>query len=233
MTTLLKKVWGDQLRLLGFRRLKLDLANFNAYLVHGLLITWLCGVGRYWDNPRADLWQYLGLGSVAYIFILAGLLWLLILPLKPAHWSYRNVLLFISLASLPALLYAIPVERFMSMEHAQWANVWFLAIVATWRVALLFVYLQRVAKLPLGTVFIATLLPLTLIITGLTALNLEHVVFNIMAGLDSVHDKSANDAAYAILFLLTWFSILAFPFLLFGYFYAIYHRRVLAVEVDK
>jgi hypothetical protein len=224
MTAVLKKIWADQLRLLSFRQLKLDLANFNAYLLHGLLITWLCGIGRYWDNPRADLWQYLGLGSVAYIFILAGLLWLLILPLKPAHWSYRNVLLFISLTSLPALLYAIPVERFMSMEHAQWTNVWFLGIVATWRVALLFVYLKRVAQLPVTTVLIATFLPLTLIITALTTLNLEHVVFNIMAGLDS-HEESANDAAYNILFLLTWFSVLAFPFLLFGYVHAIFTRR--------
>ena len=50
--------------------------HVRVYLVFGLLATWLAGVGRYWDNPRAELWQYLGLGSVAYVFVLALLLYI-------------------------------------------------------------------------------------------------------------------------------------------------------------
>ena len=36
----------------------------NHYLFLGVVTAWLIGIGRYWDNPRADWWQYAGLGSV-------------------------------------------------------------------------------------------------------------------------------------------------------------------------
>ena len=219
--TPLRKILSDELRLLTFRRFKPDSSILNLYLAFGIGFTWLCGIGRYWDNPKADLWQYLGLGSVAYIFVLALILWLIILPLKPKNWSYINVLLFVSLTAPPAILYAIPVEQFMTLEGAQRANVWFLAIVALWRVALLLNYLYRVAELSGVKVIVATLLPLVLIVTLLTVLNLEHVVFKIMAGLED-HERSANDSAYAILVLITTFSVMASPLLLGAYGWLIY-----------
>ncbi len=193
-------------------------------MAFGILFTWLCGVGRYWDNPRAELWQYLGLGSVVYIFVLALIIWLVLLPLKPEHWSYKNVLLFISLTSPPAILYAIPVEKYMALESAQLANVWFLAVVAIWRVLLFLKYLKNSANLSGLCVLVATLLPLTLIVALLTVLNLEHVVFKLMAGLEE-HEKSANDNAYFILMTITYFSVLASPVLLSLYGWLIYQRR--------
>ncbi len=205
----------------------MDTSIFNWYLAFGIGFSWLCGVGRYWDNPKADLWQYLGLGSVAYIFILALILWLIIMPLKPNNWSYKNVLLFVSLTSPPAILYAIPVERFMSLELAQLANVWFLAVVATWRVALLLKFLKNAAGLSGLCVLVATLLPLTLIVAVLAALNLEHVVFRVMAGLED-HERSANDGAYSVLVLITYFSVLASPVLLSLYGWFVYKRRTSA-----
>lgn len=207
-----------------FRSFKLDTSILNWYLAFGIGFTWVCGIGRYWDNPKADLWQFFGLGSVVYVFFLALVLWLVILPLKPRNWSYKNVLLFVSLTAPPAVLYAVPVERFMSLESAQRANVWFLAIVATWRVALLFKYLISVAGLSGLRAVVATLLPLTLIVTILTVLNLEHVVFKIMAGLED-HERSANDNAYVILVIITTFSIMASPVLLTIYAWFIYKVR--------
>ncbi len=215
---------SDELKLLSFRQFKPDTSIFNYYLAFGLGFTWLCGIGRYWDNPKAHLWQYLGLGSVGYIFMLALILWLVIWPLKPANWRYKNVLLFVSLTSPPAILYAIPVERFMRFESAQAANVWFLAVVAVWRVALLFKYLSNSARLSGLCVLVATLLPLTLIVTVLAALNLEHVVFKIMAGLED-HEKSANDSAYMTMIIMTYFSVVASPVLLTIYGYFIYKRQ--------
>jgi len=223
----INKILSDEIRFLTFRSFKLDTSIFNWYLAFGIGFTWLCGIGRYWDNPRADLWQYLGLGSVIYIFIMAFILWLVILPLKPKNWQYKNILLFVSLTSLPAILYAIPVERFMSLESAQLANVWFLAVVAIWRVALLFKYLKSVANLSGLCVLVATLLPLTLIVVILTSLNLEHVVFKIMAGLEG-NEKSANDNAYFFLMLITYFSVMASPVLLSLYGWFIYKRRQLS-----
>ncbi len=211
--------------MLTFRRFQIDTSIFDWYLVFGIFFTWLCGVGRYWDNPRAELWQYLGLGSIFYIFVLALILWLLVWPLRPKHWSYKNVLLFVSLTSPPAILYAIPVERFLSLNDAQQANVWFLGIVALWRVILLFLYLKRVAGLSGLCVLVATLLPLALIVTSLSILNLEHVVFKVMAGLED-HEKSANDSAYIILLLITYASLIASPVLLCLYAKYVYVKQV-------
>jgi hypothetical protein len=128
----------DEARLLTFRRPSEAIQHeWKAFLTFGLLFTWLAGVGRYWDNPRADLWQHLGLGSLVYVFVLALVLWTIVAPLRPKNWSYRNVLLFISLTAPPAVLYAVPVELFLSPDAARATNAWFLAVVAIWRVALL------------------------------------------------------------------------------------------------
>ncbi|MBL4898869.1 MAG: hypothetical protein COC04_02130 [Gammaproteobacteria bacterium] len=213
---ILQQITIDVARMLFFRTFKPRSEWINYYLAFGLFFTWAAGVGRYWDNPRADLWQYLGLGSVGYIFVLAFLIWIINIPLKPHNWNYKNVLVFISLTSPPALLYAIPVERFLDLELAQKANVWFLAIVASWRVGLLGVFLNRSARLSGIAIIVGTLLPLVLIVSGLTALNLEHVVFKIMAGLED-HEKSVNDMAYFALMLITYFSIFASPILLIIY----------------
>ena len=97
----------------------------------------------------------------------------------------------------------------MSMEAAQLTNVWFLAVVATWRLALLFWYMFRGLQIGPIMTLVAGLLPMSLIISGLTLLNLEHVVFRLMGGL-SPEDHSPNDGAYAVLFVLTYFSLFSF-----------------------
>ena len=53
--------------------------------------------------------------------------WLVIWPLRPKEWSYKKVLTFVSLTSAPAILYAIPVERFLSLPTARSVNAWFLS----------------------------------------------------------------------------------------------------------
>ena len=120
------------------------------------------------------------------------------------------------LTSPPALLYAVPVERFFTLGTAQTINVWFLAIVAAWRVALLFLYLRRSAGLGRIATIVATFLPLVLIVTVLAILNLEHVIFRIMGGL-AEDERSANDSAYMVLLVLTWASFWLGPILLIGY----------------
>ena len=214
---MLKKIVADELRLLTFRTPSHAVAtNWKVYLAFGLFFTWLAGVGRYWDNPRAELWQLAGLGSVAYVFVLAVILWLLLAPLRPKNWSYRNVLTFVTLTAPPAVLYAIPVERFMSSAHAAEANAWFLAIVAAWRVGLLGVFLRRVARLPWLQLIVATLLPLAIIVVSLAILNLEHVLFDLMAGIRD-ENKTANDMAYIIVFYLAYLSFISAPILGIAY----------------
>lgn len=222
---MLAQLLADNWRVLSFRKPSPAMgSDWRSYLAYGLVVTWLAGIGRYWDNPRAGPLQHLGLGSLAYVLVLGGFLWLLIAPLRPARWSFRQVLLFLTLCSPPALLYAIPVERFMGMDQAQSINAWFLAVVAFWRMALLFVFLVRGAGLSLAETFVATLLPVTLIVVALSALNLEHVVFSIMAG-TSPNKESPADTSYLVVWLLSIVSIYAAPVLLVWYSVLVYLAR--------
>ncbi|XXF78473.1 hypothetical protein P2318_01575 [Myxococcaceae bacterium GXIMD 01537] len=219
-------VVSTALRVLTFRiRREELLAMDGRHLAFGLVWTWLVGMGRYWDDPGAKLLQHLGLGSVLYVLALSAFLWLLMWPLCPEDWSFRRLLTFVSLVSPPAALYAIPVERFLSLDVAREMNFWFLAVVATWRVGLLGFYLTRLARLRWYTCIVATLLPLTVIVTALTALNLERAVFDIMSGMRS--EGTANDAAYAFLFVLTMLSMMSVGplLLLYGVFVAAAHGR--------
>jgi hypothetical protein len=219
-------------RILTLRFSAEDLNTFGVrHLAVGLLLTWLAGVGRYWDNPRVGLLQHLGLGSIVYVFVLSGYLFLVVLPLRPSNWSYRHLLIFVTLTSPLALLYAIPVEKLMSLNAARIANFWFLAIVAAWRVTMYSIYLRRRAGLAGYTHFCATLLPLSLIVIGLTVLNLDRAVFEIMAGVD--HKETSADSAYFILILLSYLTVLGSPVLLVLYGAAILSRRRKRPETDS
>ena len=214
---MIKTLLLDEWRFLTFRPVSSAVhTQWRAFLIFGLACTWLAGIGRYWDNPRAHLWQTLGLGSLVYVFILGSVIWGLLAPLRPHNWSYRNVLLFLMLTSPLALLYAIPVEKFMSHENAVSANVAFLGIVAAWRVALYVVFLRRTARLNVGGVMVGTLLPLSIIVFVLAVLNLEHVIFNLMGGLRQ-EDLSPNDGAYGVVVMLALFSFFLAPVLVVFY----------------
>src|SRR5512132_3790754 len=112
-----RSVVATAIRLLTLRTTREELVRFTSkHLAFGLLCTWIVGVGRYWDNPRVQLLQHLGIGSIAYVFILSLFLWLIVWPLRPRNWSYFRVLVFVSLVSPPAILYALPVEKFYSLD---------------------------------------------------------------------------------------------------------------------
>lgn len=223
MSSVIGKVLQDQRDLLLFRPFKPALKDhWVAYLAWGLFVTWLAGMGRYWDHPNANWWQYAGLGSVAYVFVLSAFLWAIVAPLRPRNWNFVAVLIFVTLTSLPAVLYAIPVEKFMPLPAAQTANVIFLAVVASWRVALLVVFLKRGAGLTATGVTVASLLPLTLIVTALAALNLEKAVFEIMGG---NMQQTQNDAAYFILLVITVLSVILSPIMLIIYCVLVHRAR--------
>ena len=218
----LNKVFNTVIRLLSFRISSEDINSFNnKHLAVGIAGTWLAGIGRYWDHPDAEILQYAGVGSVIYIFLLAAFIWLIVLPYKPSGWKYKTILTFISLTSFPAILYAVPVEKFAQIETAATVNAWFLLIVATWRVALLFNFLQKFDALK-GYVPILTFLPLVIIVSSLSFLNLEKVVFNMMGG---IRHTNAAYKAYDVLLIITAAAIiLLIPFLI-GYIIGIFDKK--------
>ena len=216
------------IRLLTFRAGREELAALGyRHLLVGLVCAWIVGMGRYWDNPRVGLLQHLGFGSVVYVFILSLFLWLIVWPLRPQHWSYLRVAAFVSLVSPPAILYALPVEKFYPLESANGINVLFLGIVAIWRVALLVFFLRRLGELNSFSIVVATLLPLTLIIVTLTMLNLERAVFDFMGG---VREGTASDASYGFLFMLSFFSLLLFIPIVICYIVLVASARVAAQQ---
>ncbi len=216
---MLRTIW----RLLTFRISREEMLQFNRkHFIAGLIGTWVVGIGRYWDDEGASLLQHLGLGSVIYIFLLALFIWLIIKPFLIDQWSYFTVVTFISLTSFPAIFYAIPVEKFYSMETANSINVWFLAIVATWRLGLLFQFLKVFTRLNLLNIITVTLMPICLIITTLTILNLHRVVFDVMGGR---RNSTPHDGAYLVLVALTTISALLIIPLLVTYGVAVYNAR--------
>ncbi len=216
----LKQIFSDTFRLLTFRLSRDAMLNFGwKHLIFGLILTWLVGIGRYWDNPRVEFLQQLGIGSVIYVFLLALLIFIVIIPLARAEWTYFTILTFITLVSPPAIIYAIPVQFYFDLETSNIINAWFLLIVAVWRLALLIFFLRRFALLRYGEVFVAAFLPITLLVFVLTILNLEKAVFNIMGGFES---NTPNDEALAVLAAITFLSFFLFPVLLVAYLFMIW-----------
>jgi len=215
---------STQLRILSLRFTEQDLARLGPrHLIYGLIVTWAVGIGRYWDHPQPYLLQALGLGSLVVVFSLVLLLYVLLLPLRPSRWSLPHLLTFVSLTALPALLYAIPVERFMSLDDARTVNLWFLGAVAVWRVVMLGRYLEKWTDLSGLVLGASLLLPLAMVVVALTLLNLEQAVFNAMSGLQG--DGTASDTAYQVLFIVSYVSFLTSPLLALVYAFAIWHRR--------
>ncbi|HTG95146.1 MAG TPA: hypothetical protein VL866_21295, partial [Pyrinomonadaceae bacterium] len=69
--------------------------------------------------------------------------------------------------------------------------------------------------LEVGSILVASLLPLTLVVVALTWLNLEKAVLALMAGL-SERTPTANDGTFAVLQWLSLFAVLLFvPLLIF------------------
>ncbi|MDH5655069.1 MAG: hypothetical protein OEZ34_04140 [Spirochaetia bacterium] len=224
-SNVIKTVIKNEFRFLIFKPFVPDLKNHgNYYLFFAFFFTWTAGIGRYWDNPRADIWQMLGLGSVVYIITFACILWALLWPLKPDRFSFKSIIIFLGMTSPPAILYAIPVEKIFYMKTAAFMNIIFLLVVAVWRVALFVMYIRKTSGFDAFTTLVVTGLPITVIISSLAALNLEHAVFKIMGGI-SDSERTANDTVYIILLILTFFSFFTAPFLLLGYLYRIFTRR--------
>jgi hypothetical protein len=101
-------------------------------------------------------------------------------------------------------------------------NVWFLGIVALWRLCLLYYFLSVFTRLGAGNILTVTLMPICVIITTLTILNLHRVVFDLMGGR---RNATPHDSAYEVLILLTVISaILVLP-LVIAYGVGIYSCR--------
>ena len=170
-------------RVVTFRATRGELLGLNARnLALGLLLTWLVGMGRVWDHADVPLLRRLGAGSMVYVFMLSAMLWVFIRPMRLQGLTYLKLATFVSLAALPGLLYAIPVERWMEPDAAVATNRAFLAIVALWRVSLLFYFLVVAGALRPITAGAVLLLPLAMLVSVIALAGLDHAAFLAMGG---------------------------------------------------
>lgn len=180
----LAECWRLQWKILTLTATREDLLNMKVdVLPWGLFFTLLAGIGRAWDDSSAELIMRSGLPSVAYIFVLSGFLYLFIAPLRPTNWSYKRLLLLVSMTALPGLLYAIPLEMMMKPDDAATGNTAMLFLVATWRVLVLGSFLFKTTDMRTSHTVVALFLPLFLIINLLIATEKFEKTFGAMGGL--------------------------------------------------
>jgi hypothetical protein len=199
----------DFWRFAVFQPIKGDPAtHWRTYLIVGVLITWIVGFGRYWDDASAKLLLRSGVTSIAYALVLSAFIWLLVLGLKPQRWSYRNVLLMVTMTALPGIIYAIPVEMLMEPSAAGAANMTFLGIVAVWRMAIYFVFLKRVANLPPFALLVGWLLPPSIIVAVLGLYGMMYVIAAGMGGVRTDLDPDfASMQAVALVGMAAWIAL--------------------------
>jgi hypothetical protein len=130
--------------LIGNRQAILDLAADRRALWVGALFVLSAGLAREYDGEdllRKPWFLIIPLGaSLAASFLL------FVVACSPVFrragrppflTAYRSFLTLFWMTAPLAWLYAIPYERFLSLLDATLANLWTLAIVAGWRVALM------------------------------------------------------------------------------------------------
>jgi hypothetical protein len=208
----------SELKFLAFLPARPDMERLRWYfLALGLASTWIVGLGRYWDAPEANWWQYAGLGSLVYTLFMSAFLWALIMPMDPENWTYLNVVTFMGMTAPPALLYAIPVERLVEPALASQFNYIFLLVVSLWRVGLLWCFLRRAARLKFVSTLFALAFPLVLILTFLTLRQWQHNVMGGMSGNRGELHRGTPDIAYLIISKIGFYSVLLCPVTFLGY----------------
>lgn len=170
-----------------------EMLRFGAqwrYSATGLMVTWIVGIGRWWDHDDAGIFQKLGLRSLVYVFVLAFFLWVVVMPMRPRNWTYPCVLVCVTFTALPGIIYATPIEWFLSSERAARANLGFLAFVASWRVALLIFFVRRLGELSWSKTLAGTLFPLNLVVCIVSAsVSLNMSLLRDMAGVKNFSDE--------------------------------------------
>ncbi|MGI8923601.1 MAG: hypothetical protein ACR2HJ_06100 [Fimbriimonadales bacterium] len=184
---LLLRISGDRIRGLGWKHFAL-----------GLVLTWIVGIGRWYDDPDAVLAQQLGAGSVGYIFVISLLICWLGGPFATAReipWTYPRVLTYVSLTALPGIVYAFPIEWVASASVSRYYNLSALALVSAWRVAMLVrLYRDGAGMKPTQTAA-TTLFLISGIVLVLSFARVLNAVASAMGGFREEGERLAADLA--------------------------------------
>ena len=219
-------------RTLTFRAKREELKeNVAARLVTALVITWIVGIGRWWDDPRdLPFFVRMGVGSVLYVFGMAAILWATFAPLVSERLGAHHFVAFVASTSLPGLVYAVPIERWTDMDTAATYNVFALLFVSVYRVSLLIWFCLRINKLNWTESMVVTFLPISVIAFSLTALGHAASVMDIMGGL---RDRMSKSDMEMIVGLIGCLSVVCGPVLLLIYIAMAGQVRYMRKKLDS
>lgn len=211
-------------KILLFKADEKDFQSLSIYtFLLGVLATWIVGVGRWWDNVDADPLKKTGIGSVAYIFVLSQAIWWVNVWFTE-NKNYFKVLTFVSLTSVPAILYAFPIE-IVAPEYARTFNVTSLLVVSIYRVSLMASFLRQYYKMKWSEVITSTLFMLSGIVTIVFISGLGALVLDAMGGFREKETKDAliggQTFVNALAQKIGTFAFLSLPITFVAYYFVL------------
>lgn len=212
----IKTAYQSIIRILTFRARIGDIEDdLVPLLLVGILLTWVVGIGRWWDDPREiPPLARMGLGSVAYVFVLSGLLWLISYPLARERVSYLDFAAFIAATSLPGIVYALPIEAISPNSTASAYNITALIFVSAYRVSLLIWFLSKILKMSVFRAIVTTFFPISLITGVISLADLGDQIINMMGGF---RNNVPQSAAREVVLAIGYISFVLAPLLLIIY----------------
>ncbi|OWK37787.1 hypothetical protein [Fimbriiglobus ruber] len=205
--------------LTGDRQAILDLAADRRAVWVGLLFVLSAGFAREYDGQDLlrEPWHLLvpvgaSLAAASVLFLVAcGRL--LFRPKKrpPLLTAYRSFLTLFWMTAPLAWLYAIPYERFLSPGSATSANLWTLALVAAWRVALM----VRVVSVLTGRKTVSALV-LVMTVADAAALTAVFLMpWPVLSGMGGVRQTESESAVSGATMTVACYGLFSAPFWFF------------------
>ena len=125
------------------------------------------------------------------------------------YWSFLG--LYWMTAPL-ALLYAIPVERFLAEADATRANLWLLGFVSLWRVLLI----TRVASVLWNVRFMAAFFPVMLFATSVALLLVWMMPKPVVEVMGGIRLSEADQVVFGVTIMVQLLGLVAWPVCLVG-----------------
>lgn len=224
----LKAAFVDQGKFLVFLLKTKDYKRLGwEHVAVGLLFTWLVGIARNWDYANADVAARLGLYSIAYVFLLSPLIWALTIPLQVEESKFVRVLAAVCMTAPYGLIYGIPVEMMFETDTAAAINLWFLGIVATFRVASLGHFLVLGICRSITSMIGVLSLPICIIAVLLTITGRSGKVIELMSGLRQ-DEQTAREIAGASVNAIGVLAVCLAPIALVIYIGICIHKHTAA-----
>jgi hypothetical protein len=210
--------------LIGHRQAILDLAADRRAVWVALLFVLSAGLAREYDGEDllSEPWHLViplgaSLGAATVLFLVAcGTVFLRKEGRPPLLDAYRSFLTLFWMTAPLAWLYAIPYERFLEPGDATRANLWTLALVAAWRVALM----TRVVSVLTGRKWYTSLFLVMLFADGVALLAVYYMPKPVISFMGGVRLTESEEVVQGASLLIGCLGIVSLPVWGLGAIYA-------------